>query len=142
LRPGSQSQTIYNASVLRLSWQRTHHLNFGLQPMLLLDAKRDHSNLGLLIAGDLMYYKGAVYFTPVTKLRLMPHKRKLFVHWAWFASVGHSYTQIQKKYDHRITPELGIKWEFLNLSFGYNIPVTYRDNCTNSFRVAFCFNLF
>ncbi len=125
------------------TWQGTHNIDFGLQPMLLFDAKRDHSNLGLLLTGNLMYHKGAVYFTPMTKLRIMPHKRRRTVHFAWFASVGHSYTQINKKYDHRITPELGIKWEFLNLSLGYNIPVsTYRDGLTNEFRVNFSLNLF
>ena len=73
----------------------------------------------------------------------MPHKRKKTLHLAWFASVGHSYTNIQNKYDHRITPELGIKWEWYNLSVGYNIPTSaYRDNCTNLFRATFSLNLF
>lgn len=125
------------------TWQGTHNIDFGLQPMLLLDAKKDHSNLGLLLTGNLMHYKGAVYFTPMTKLRIMPHKRRVTRHLAWFASVGHSYTQIQKQYDHRITPELGIKWEWWNLSLGYNIPVSsYRDGLTNEFRVNLSLNLF
>ncbi len=125
------------------TWQGTHNLNIGIQPMLLLDAKKDHSNIGLSISGNLLFYSGSTYLTPLTKLRIMPHKRKRFLHLAWFASVGHSYTNIQNKYDHRITPELGVKWEFYNLSVGYNIPVTeYRDNCTHLFRATFSYNLF
>ena len=125
------------------TWQGTHTINFGFQPMLLLDAKKDHSNIGLMIMGNLLFYNRSTYFTPVTKLRIMPHKRKKFLHLAWFASIGHSYTQIQNKFDHRITPELGIKWEWFNLSLGYNIPTSvYRDNCTNLFRANFSFNLF
>ena len=90
-----------------------------------------------------MYYNKAAYLTPTTKLRIMPHKRKKTLHLAWFASIGHSYTHIHNKYDHRITPELGIKWEWYNLSVGYNIPAsTYRDNCTNLFRATFSLNLF
>jgi hypothetical protein len=125
------------------TWQGTHNIDFGLQPMLLLDAKKDHSNIGLVMTGNLLFYNGSTYFTPMTKLRIMPHKRKKFLHLAWFASVGHSYTNIQHKYDHRITPELGAKWERYNISVGYNIPVSaYRDNCTNAFRATFSFNLF
>jgi hypothetical protein len=125
------------------TWQGTNNIDFGLQSMLLLDAEKDHSNIGLIITGNLMFYKGSTYYTPVTKFRIMPHKRKRFVHLAWFASVGHSYTNIQSKYDHRITPELGVKWEWYNLSFGYNIPVSgYRDSRTSLFRVTFNFNLF
>lgn len=124
-------------------WQGTNNADLGLQLMLLLDAKKDHSNIGLLATGNLLFYKGATYFTPMVKLRIMPHKRKKFTHLAWFASVGHSYTNIQNNYDHRITPELGIKWEWCNLSLGYNIPLSaYRDNCTSLFRAAFSFNLF
>ena len=125
------------------TWQGTNNIDFGLQPMLLLDAKKDHSNIGLLITGNLLFYNGSTYLTPMTKLRIMPHKRKRFLHLAWYASVGHSYTNILNKYDHRITPELGVKWEWYNLSVGYNIPVSsYRDNCTNLFRTTFSFNLF
>lgn len=125
------------------TWQGTHLVDFGIQPMLLLDAKKDHSNLGLLITGSLMYHKGAAYFTPMTKLRIMPHKRRRTLHLAWFASVGHSYTQIHQNYDHRLTPELGIKWRCWNLSAGYNIPVfSYRDGLTTDFRLCFSVNLF
>lgn len=125
------------------AWQGTHNIELGFQPMLLLDAKKDHSNIGLVAAGNILFYKGSTYLTPVTKLRIMPHKRKKFQHLAWFASLGHSYTSIQNKYDHRISPELGVKWEWYNLSIGYNIPVSgHRDNCTTLFRAAFSFNLF
>jgi hypothetical protein len=125
------------------TWQGTNNIDFGLQPMLLLDAKKDHSNIGLVMTGNLLFYNGSTYFTPMTKLRLMPHKRKRFLHLAWFVSVGHSYTNIQNKYDHRITPELGAKWEWYNISVGYNIPLSgYRNNCTNLFRATFSFNLF
>ena len=125
------------------TWQGTNNIDAGLLIKLLLDAKKDHSNIGLLVTGNLMYYKGATYLSPMTKLRIMPHKRKKTLHLAWFASVGHSYTNIQNKYDHRITPELGIKWEWYNLSVGYNIPTSaYRDNCTNLFRATFSLNLF
>lgn len=131
------------ATPLSYTWQGTNSLEFGLGPKLLLDAKKDHSNISLIFSGNLMYYNKAVYLTPTTKLRIMPHKRKKTLHLAWFASVGHSYTNIQNKYDHRITPELGIKWEWYNLSVGYNIPTsTYRDNCTNLFRATFSLNLF
>jgi hypothetical protein len=124
-------------------WQGTYNFNFGVQPMLLLDAKKDHSNIGLLIMGNLLYRDRTLYLTPVTRLKIMPHKRKKFVHLAWFASIGHSYTKIDKKYDHRITPELGIKWEGFNLSVGYNVPVSaYQDEITNSIRVALTLNLF
>lgn len=124
-------------------WQGTHNIDFGLGPTLLLDARKDHSNIGLLISGNLIFYNGVTYFTPITKLRIMPRKRKKFTHLAWFASVGHSYTNIQNKYDHRVTPELGIKWEWCNLSIGFNIPTsTYRDNITQLLRVAFSLNLF
>jgi hypothetical protein len=111
--------------------------------MLLLDAKRDHSNLGLLITGNLMNVNGATYFTPTTKIRIMPHKRKKFVHLAWFAAVGHYYTKILNKYDHRMTSEIGIKWEWYNLSFGYNLPISgYHDSYTTLLRLSFSLNLF
>lgn len=105
--------------------------------------KKDHSNVGLVMTGNLLFYNGSTYFAPMTKLRIMPHKRKRFLHLAWFVSVGHSYTNFQNKYDHRITPELGAKWEWYNISVGYNIPVSaYRDNCTSALGATFSFNLF
>lgn len=125
------------------TWQGTHNLSLGFQPMLLLDAKNDHSNLSLQVNANIMYKNAACYLTPITKIRIMPHKRRRFLHLAWFASLGHSYTQVLGKYDHRLTPELGIKWESLNLSLGYNIPLAkYQDNCTNMFRLSFNWNLF
>ncbi len=125
------------------TWQGTHNIDFGLQPMLLFDARRDHSNLGLLITGNLMHVNKATYFTPTTKIRIMPHKRKKFVHLAWFASVGHCYTKILNKYDHRLTTEIGVKWEWHNLSVGYNWPVSgYRDRYTTLLRLSFSRNLF
>jgi hypothetical protein len=131
------------ATTLGYTWQGTHNVDIGAGPKLLLDAKKDHSNISLLVSCNLLYFNQVTYLTPTTKLRIMPHKRKKTLHLAWFASVGHSYTKIQNQYDHRITPELGIKWEWFNISAGYNIPTSaYRDNCTNLFRATFSLNLF
>jgi len=125
------------------TWQGTHNFSVGFQPMLLLDAKNNHSNLSLQVNANVMYQNGVCYLSPITKIRIMPHKRKRFVHLAWFASIGHSYTQILGNYDHCLTPELGVKWEWYNLSLGYNIPISkYQDNCTNLFRLSFNWNLF
>lgn len=129
--------------VFDYTWQGTHNVDFGFQPMLLLDAKKDHSNVGLDLTINFLYYNNSTYFTPIAKLRIMPRKRKRFTHLAWFASVGHFFTTIQNKYDHRINPEIGVKWEWFNLSLGGNIPVsTYRDNVTTLYRASFSWNLF
>lgn len=144
--PLVQAQKVKKFTAVPLAgytWQGTNNIDFGFQPMVLLDAKSNHSNIGLDITANLMFRYGTVYCTPMTKLRLMPHTRKRFNHLGWSMAVGHSYTHIYGGYDQRITPEIGVKWEWYNLTFGYNFPISgYTDGVTSLYRVAFSLNLF
>jgi hypothetical protein len=125
-------------SPLGYIWQGSHNFDFGLQPMILLNAKNYHNNIGLVIAGNIAVINKATYFTPTTKLKLYKElsSRKM----AWEVSVGYSYTNIQSQLDSRITPEAGISYRGFHLTYGYNIPLSnYTDNYTNSNRIALRF---
>ena len=116
-------------------WQGSNNFDIGLQPMILLNAKNYHNNIGIVIAGNLVFINKATYFTPSTKLKLYHElkNRKM----AWEASIGYSYTNIQSKYDRKIIPEFGIEYRWFHLTYGYNIPLTnYTDSYTNSNRIA------
>ena len=122
-------------SPLGYVWQGSNNFDFGIQPMILLNSKNYHNNIGIVIAGNLAFINKATYFTPSTKLKLYHEFKNRKI--AWEASVGYSYTNIQSKYDRRITPELGIVYRWFHLTYGYNIPLTgYTDNYTNSNRIA------
>jgi hypothetical protein len=117
------------------AWQGTSNFELGLSPLILLDAFKNHNNIGLAVAANLLILNGSTYFTPSTRLRLFIHKRKLPV--GWECSVGHSYTNINKNYDHRLTPEVGINWRGFHLTYGYNIPLDhYTDSYTLNHRIA------
>lgn len=121
------------------NWQGTNNIDIGLQPTILLDAYHNHNNVGLALAANIMYYNNSTYLTPVTKIKILIHKRKQLL--GWVASVGHSYTKWNKKYDHRITPEIGLHMYGFSLTAGFNIPTSaYRDGFTNYLRLGLRFN--
>ena len=124
-------------------WQGSNNIDFGLQPMILLNPYHKHNNIGIMISGNILLHNNSTYLTPTTKFRIMKHYKTSIGRSGWTASIGHSYTNIDNKYDHRITPEVGIKWTALDLTFGYNIPITkYRDNFTSYLRIGLRFNPF
>jgi hypothetical protein len=124
-------------------WQGSHNFDFGIQPMVLLDAYHSHSNIGVMISGNLLLYNKSTYLSPTVKFRIMKHYENKYGRIGWSASIGHSYTNIRSKYDHRITPEVGVKWTGFDLTVGYNFPVSsYRDDFTSYLRVGFRFNPF
>jgi hypothetical protein len=117
------------------AWQGTSNFELGVSPLLLLDAYKNHNNVGLTIAGNLLFLNNSTYLTPSTRLRVFIHKRKYLL--GWECSLGHSYTSINKKYDNRLTPEVGISWRGFHLTYGYNFPMNkYTDNYTLNHRVA------
>lgn len=122
------------------TWQGTHNFDFGLQLLLFLDAKRYHDNLALVMTANYSYIHKSSYLTPRTKIKLYREfkKRRL----AWITSIGHSYTSINSKFDHRITPEIGISYKRYHLTYGYNIRVSkYSDDVTNNHRVSIRFGI-
>jgi hypothetical protein len=127
-------------SGLGYNWQGTNNVDIGIQPSLLLNKKNNHNNIGISIAANVMYYNNSFYVTPITKIRIMIHEKLNII--GWVASVGHSYTNVLGKYDHRITPELGIHFPYgLSLTVGYNIPIsTYQDKITSPIRVGLRLN--
>lgn len=119
-------------------WQGTHNFDFGIQPMILLNAKNYHNNIGLVIAGNIAIINRSVYFTPTAKLKFYKElkSRKM----AWEASAGYFYTNVHSKLDNRITPEVGISYRWFQLTYGYNIPLSsYTDGYTNVNRIALRF---
>ncbi len=122
-------------------YQGTHTFFFGVKSALFLDVKNFHNNIGLIINGNLTYVNNTAYMTPVAKLRL--YKEQKNRKYAWETAIGYSYTNISKKIDGRLTPELGIsKWSFY-LCYGYNISLTnYVDPYTTRHKIAFYLGIF
>jgi hypothetical protein len=116
-------------------WQGTHNFDIGIQPSFKLNANNNHDNIGLVIAANLTYVDKATYITPTMRLKFLKEIKKDKL--GWEISAGYFYTQFLKKFDHRITPEIGIVIYGFHLTYGYNFPLTnYTDKHTNSNRVA------
>lgn len=139
LKPIVRKFTVLPSSIGYI-WQGTHNFDFGIQPMLLLNAKNYHDNLALVITANYVYINNSSYLTPRTKIKFYKElkSRKL----AWIASIGHSYTNMNSKQDHRITPEIGISSKFIHITYGYNLKISdYIDNVTNYNRLSIRFGI-
>lgn len=134
LKPTVRKLTILH-SPYGYVWQGTHNIDIGMQPSLLLNALNNHNNIGLIIAANITYVNKSTYITPTVRLKLFQEIKNTKL--AWEISTGYFYTQFNKSFDHRITPEAGIVFYRFHLTYGYNIPLTnYTDQYTNSNRIA------
>ncbi len=116
------------------TYQGTHNIDFGFQPMILTDSKRNHNNISLGISGNLTYVNNATYLTPYVRLRyLQKVSRKIGIE----GSVGYFYTNYNSVYDHRMVGEIGACYYTLHLTVGANYPLKrYEDNYTSLLRVS------
>jgi hypothetical protein len=125
-------------SAVSYIWQGTNNLNFGIQPMLLLNAKENHNNIGLVIAGNISLINNAAYLTPTTKIKLYRELKNRKI--GYEISMGYFYTKLFSKFDHRIYPEIGIALSHFHLTYGYNFQISqHNDNVTNNNIIALRF---
>lgn len=122
------------------TWQGTHNLDFGVQPMLMLNSRNNHNNIAIVLTANIAFINNTSYLTPRSRLKFYKefYHRKV----AWTASIGHSYTSINAKFDHRITPEIGISLGWFHFTYGYNFKTSsYIDKVTNYNRLSIRFGI-
>ena len=101
-----------------------------------LNPTENWDNIGLIIAANLNWLNNSFYITPLPKF----HYRKSFKNkkgLCFHSYLGYTYTAYNRKYDHRISPEIGVGYKLFHVTLKSNIPIIkYQDNYTLPFGIS------
>ena len=101
-------------------WQGYNNIEVGLKIGYIIDKKRTHNNISLILGGE-FFKHNVTYASPFATLKIyFQFNKGLGLH----ISGGYWYTKYEGITDQRITPEIGIGFRWFSLSYGYNIPIS------------------